>query len=323
MRKGRALACEFSGLNALARRRLDGKRGFILNYHRVLPREWVESDVVEDGMYVTPASFRLHLQILRDEFHVMPLSEMVDRILGDRDLPRGACSITFDDGWRDNHEFALPELVRAGLPATVFVVTQRVGTEGAFWPDDVCRTLSLLSAEDGAELARSLGAPPGRADAEGLLAHLKDLSEEDRPLRLEQLAQATPTPAPSRCGRELMNWDELTELQASGFEVESHGASHAILTGLDPVAAEAELRTSLDQLRERGFGRNALFAYPSGRHDAALHEMVAQVGYRAAMVLNERLVAMTSPPMEIPRLGAHEGIGRTRLEFLCKVPGWS
>lgn len=321
LRRGRGLAYEASGLNSLARRRLDGTRGFILNYHRVLSLERVACDSVEAGMYVTPASFKLHLEILRDYFHVMPLSEMVDRILEGRSLPRGACSITFDDGWRDNHEEAFPELRRAGLPATVFVVTEKVGTEGAFWPDEVCRRLAPLSAPDRSELARSLGAPPGRADADGLIAHLKELSEAERRMPLERLRAATLAPADS--DRELMSWEELAELRDEGFEVESHGATHAILTGLDPAAADVELRTSLDRLRERGFGHNALFAYPSGRHDARLHRLVAEAGYRAALVLDGRLASIASPPMAIPRLGVHEGIGRSRWEFLCKIPGWA
>jgi hypothetical protein len=70
-------------------------------------------------------------------------------------------------------------------------------------------------------------------------------------------------------------------------------------------------------------GLNTLFAYPCGRHDARLHRLVAEVGYRAALVLDERLASLTSPPMAILRLGVHEGIGRTRREFLCKIPGWS
>jgi peptidoglycan/xylan/chitin deacetylase (PgdA/CDA1 family) len=321
LRRGRGLAYELSGLNALARRRLDGTRGFILNYHRVIPLERVVSDAVEDGMYVTPASFKLQLKILQDYFHIMSLSEMVNRIIEGRSLPRGACAITFDDGWKDTHEYAFPELRRAGLPATVFVVTERVGTDGAFWPDDVCRRLAALSERDRSELALSLGAPPDHANSDGLLAYLKDLAESDRRVSLEQLKAATPAPTNSRS--ELMNWDELAELRDWGFDIESHSASHAILVGLDPASAEIELRTSLSRLRERGFGRNALFAYPSGRHDARLHKLVAEVGYRAALILEDRLASLTSPPMAIPRLGVHEGIGRTRPEFLCKVPGWS
>lgn len=321
LRRGRGLACELSGMNALARRRLDGTRGFILTYHRVIPPERVVRDAVEDGMYVTPASFELQLKILQDYFHVMPLPEMVDRIIDGRRLPRGACSITFDDGWRDNHEYAFPALSRVGLPATVFVVTERVGTDGAFWPDDVCRRLAVLSGQDRATLARSLGAKPDSANADGLLAHLKALDEADRRALLERLRAATP--APARSVRELMNWEELAELRDDGFEIESHGASHAILTGLERTSAEVELRTSISRLRERGFGRNALFAYPSGRHDARLHGLVAEAGFRAALVLEGGLASITSPRMAIPRLGVHEGIGRTRLEFLCKVPSWS
>ena len=38
-------------------------------------------------------------------------------------LPPRALSITFDDGYRDNHDIALPILLQLGLPATFFVAT--------------------------------------------------------------------------------------------------------------------------------------------------------------------------------------------------------
>ncbi len=76
-------------------------------------------------------------------------------------MRRGAtwhtCAITFDDGWRDNWKHAVPELERRGLPATVFVVSERVRIAGAFWPDELLRRLDPLPATKRRDLAQRLG----------------------------------------------------------------------------------------------------------------------------------------------------------------------
>jgi peptidoglycan/xylan/chitin deacetylase (PgdA/CDA1 family) len=47
--------------------------------------------------------------------------------------------ITFDDGYLDNIENALPILHEAGLPATFYIATGYVGSDREFWWDDLER----------------------------------------------------------------------------------------------------------------------------------------------------------------------------------------
>jgi peptidoglycan/xylan/chitin deacetylase (PgdA/CDA1 family) len=288
-------------------------------YHRVLPAEEVSRRAVEPGMYVTPGSFARQLSWLEARFRVLPLHELVARFEQRRALPRSACAITFDDGWRDNYTHALPELARRGLPATVFVVTERVGTEGSFWPDEVCLRMAPLSELDRRRLAAELGAVSSGDAVEGLLGHMKDLSELERGVALDELRAATEEPPD--LGRELLHWDELDRLSRAGIDVESHGATHAILTGLPDEQVERELRSARETLLERGHGRHALLAYPSGAHDDRVSRIARGVGYRAGFTVERGLAHEAVDRMALPRLSVHEDISHTRAEFLLRVPG--
>jgi peptidoglycan/xylan/chitin deacetylase (PgdA/CDA1 family) len=315
----RAQAFESTGANRRRRDRLDGSCAAVLMYHRVLPRETIARDQVEPGMAVTPETFSRHLGWLKDGFSVLPLEEIVARQERGAPLPARACAITFDDGWRDNLEHALPALERHALPATIFVVTERVGSQGAFWPDEICRRMAPLRLERQRELARRLGAEGIGDPVASLLDHLKRVPEAARSDLLDTLRSQTDAPADG--GRELLDWADLTRLASAGVGIESHGATHAILTGLPDQAVERELRSAREQLLERGHGRHGLLAYASGAHDARVRAIAGKVGYLGAFTTEPGLLTGRSERLALPRIGLHDDISRSRAEFHYRFPG--
>ena len=288
-------------------------------YHRVLPASEATRRFVEPGMTVTPETFAKHLSWLEASYRVLPLGEISDRLLAGRPLPPGACAISFDDGWLDNAEYAWPELSRRGLPATIFLVVGRVGTRGAFWTDEVCRRLAALAPSEQREAAAALGAARGADPTEAVLAALKALDEEERESalgRLRTLGGADP-----REERELLDWDDVARMDGSGIDFESHALSHAILTGLPPEEAARELRAAREGLQERGCGRHALLAYPSGAHDAAVVQSAREAGYRAALTTERGLAGPADDPLGLPRLALHDDVSNSRSLFHARVPG--
>jgi peptidoglycan/xylan/chitin deacetylase (PgdA/CDA1 family) len=319
LRRLRAEAHETLGANRRARARLDGSRAAVLCYHRVLPRAEAERLGVEPGMFVTPATFRAQLRWLRERFMPLGLGEIVERIARGAALPEGACALTFDDGWRDNYEHAWPALREAGVPATIFLVAGRVGTRGAFWPDAVWRRLRAVSREERRAAARALLGDGFVGEPEhAVLDHLKRLPEPERERAIERLGAASIRDAE----RELLDWDEVAEMARGGVDLESHGLTHAILPGLPRERIEAELRGSLTALRERGYAREALFAYPTGAFGPSVAEAARAAGFRAAFTTQRGLVSAREPLLELPRLLLHEDVSATAAEFFMRVPGF-
>jgi peptidoglycan/xylan/chitin deacetylase (PgdA/CDA1 family) len=320
LRYARACAFSFSGASRRARERLDGTRAAVLMYHRVMPAADAARLAVEPGMYVTPETFARQLEWLAAaSFRVLPLHEIAAKLAARQPLPRGACAITFDDGWRDNHDHALPALEKSAMPATIFVVTDRVGTGGAFWPDEVCRRMACLSPAAQRALLERLGVAPGNDAVEALLDHLKRSSEPALEETLERLRADTHDPAAGV--RELLDWSELDRLARGGVDIEAHGATHAILTRIAPDAAERELCSARERLRERGHGRRGLLAYPSGGHDEAVRRLASAAGYTAAFTTDLGFAHAAGAPFALPRLGVHDDVSRTRVEFLHTVLG--
>lgn len=95
---------------------------------------------------VQPEVFQEMMAWLAEHHAVRPLAEIASGEEG--------VAITFDDGYRDNLTEAAPVLETLGLPAAVFVVSQRVG--GRLEHDQDDPYAALLSWEEIAEL-RSMG----------------------------------------------------------------------------------------------------------------------------------------------------------------------
>jgi peptidoglycan/xylan/chitin deacetylase (PgdA/CDA1 family) len=85
------------------------------------------------GNCVTARTFETHLRWLaRRGYRSMTVSELVRSAQHDRGQSGLRVAITFDDGYEDNLIHALPLLERFGFTATVFVITDVIGSHNHF-----------------------------------------------------------------------------------------------------------------------------------------------------------------------------------------------
>ncbi len=102
----------------------------VLVYHRIcnMPRE-----TSLEYWNVPPAQFDLQMHYLREHgYNVFTVGEAYRMIHAGQPLPPKAVSITFDDGYHNNYEFAYPILHKYGLRATMFLVYEYIGSCRAF-----------------------------------------------------------------------------------------------------------------------------------------------------------------------------------------------
>lgn len=100
----------------------------ILNYHRV---GTPPPEVRYRGMYVSPQMLTWQIALLK--LRGLRFVTVADGVKAG--CPKDACAITFDDGYCDNFEQGFPVLKKAGIPATIYVVTGDVGKRGVTWQE--------------------------------------------------------------------------------------------------------------------------------------------------------------------------------------------
>ncbi len=99
----------------------------VLLYHRV-------SDNARDNVTVGIEQFDRQMALLRRHYQVLSIQDLVDT----KDFVSSSkpmVCVTFDDGYLDNYENAVPILLKHGIPASFFVSTGIVSTDGIFQHD--------------------------------------------------------------------------------------------------------------------------------------------------------------------------------------------
>ena len=85
----------------------------------------------KDRMTISPEVFAKQMRYLHDnKYNVISLEKAVSYIRDRKRPPAKTVAITFDDGYENNYKYVYPVLKRYNIPATIFIITDFVGTEG-------------------------------------------------------------------------------------------------------------------------------------------------------------------------------------------------
>lgn len=307
----------------------------ILTYHRVIEKWDRALDYSQPGMVVTSDTFERQLHFLKQNFDIVPLSSLVNSLstLNSQlsNLNRPLCVITFDDGWRDNYEIAFPILRQHGLPATIFLTTDFIGANRAFWHTELLylvmhgdlsrfRLLEYVLQAYPSPVrhrwrqVRGSAQTPSAHELDPLVEAVKATCGEDEIhnlIRDVRYALAASGPLLSQ-DRFFLDWDQVREMASARIEFGSHGCSHRILTRLRAEEAQGELVRSKAEIEGRIGQEVRDFAFPEESANRELINLADKAGYRVVCVKGLTYGDERSGTLLVQRIGMHEGISRGR-----------
>ena len=296
----------------------------ILTYHRVIEKWDSALEYSQPGMVVTGRTFERQIAILKKHFEIVSLGTLLE---DEHFAGRPRCVITFDDGWRDNYDRAFPILRRHSVPATIFLSTDFIGTDRAFWHTELMYLLTRARWSSGLDQERAFRGYPGPVrdhlqrlasldgtaaahDIDPLIEAVKALCDEDAiEALLHLLTNAAGIRRPLIDGRKFfLDWDQVRTLASAGIEIGSHGCSHQILTRLPEAQAHDELTRSKTEI-ERRIGREVKhFAFPNDEGSDALVAAAAKAGYETACLGGHDVDRRQFGIRFLQRVGMHEGV---------------
>ena len=253
----------------------------ILMYHGL-----TKNSGLQDWTQVAVGDFERQMQYLKQCFNPVSLHDMVAMLESGKVEPHTAV-VTFDDGYKSNHDLACPILKKLNIPATIFVTSRFVMSQGSpsryLWPDlisailnsiegpvidlgdlslgqyDLSSARNIYNAKNAiCEILKSIDSSSNEKTIGALYERYGEMINDSR---FDDFRPMSPDDVGRLAGDELIT-------------IGAHSRNHPILSRLAPDKLEDEIVGSKHDLEEMTGTAIMEFAYPNGRRCDINREVV-------------------------------------------------
>lgn len=279
-------------------------RGAILMFHRVVAKLGTSGFEPNRELEVTPEVLGEIIHGLRaNGFEIVSLDDVPHRLEDKKSKPF-AC-LTFDDGYRDNLELALPVCANLQAPFTVYLTTGFMEASSTIWWLDLealVRAQSAITMTLGdQERAFATATPKEKSKAYAELSHhFERANAAEREACVQQMARRYNVDGIANTRSLMMSWEEARQLAGHPLvTIGAHSITHPTLASLTPAQSRYEIAESRAIIEERLNRKIDHFAYPYGGPSNAGDREFAickELGFATAVTTRFGLIGDSNPP---------------------------
>lgn len=281
--------------------------GLIFTLHRVRPAEHLDAQLGDFAPFnpnglleVTPDFLDATLDALKASgMDIVSLDEALEAIKNPA-IKKGRFAVfTFDDGYRDNWEYALPVLEAHNAPAVVYVPSEYPQGRGELWwvaVEQMIRQADSLVRPD----RREDGAHPTRTAQEKLAFYLdfywalRAMGEDEQRATVRAMAADQDYDILAICRDLIMDTQQVrTLVNHELITIGGHTMTHRALAKLPADEARAEMVGGADWLEETLGRRPQHFSFPYGDPGSAGprdYAMAQELGFKSAVTTRKGML---------------------------------
>jgi len=234
------------------------------------------------------------LPYLKRNYQILTIDEVIQGLKSGMGFKRPSVSITFDDGYLDNYTLAYPILKKHGVPATVYLTTDVIGTSQRIWTDQI-EFMLLETRKDQFSLPRLFGDKELRIKTKKekeqvineiteALKKRPDAERKEMIVEIKKILNENRNYKNNLESRTMLNWDEVQGMAKDGITIGSHSHTHPILSRMPVQEAKVEIFNS-KKIIEENLGIQAKhFAFPNGREEdfsEELRDYCREIGFES------------------------------------------
>lgn len=277
---------------------------------------------------VSEGHFKEQLNILGNYYDVYPLSSL-EEILLQRDQKKKKIFITFDDGYLDNYEVAVPELKLRDFSATFFIPTQILNGAEYFWweivdhlfwgneklPEQIeltCDKNHFTTTFSSSALARDFqiesswsanNMPPPTERCRiylDICNWIKQRSNGEQQLITHQLMALCKNEYIESCRK--MSAYQIKKLSEEDFEIGAHTVHHSALGFQTNKVQQNEITAGKMHLEKLICKPVTSIAYPHGHFNSDTINITKSAGYALGCTTEAGFIHADSDKFALPRM---------------------
>lgn len=250
----------------------------VLLYHRV-----TNLSADPQLLAVSPDNFYEQIRLIKNRYHLLSIDEFDHIITYNKNFPRNCFIVTFDDGYADNLQEALPVLESLNAQALFFIATATIGTRQEFWWDELERIFLVEQTSFPEKVVLQIDTKKYqlmvRNQQEKTEAYrqlhpiIKPLYPDVRQYALNQLISQAGLPDQGRSSHRVLTWEELSLFaNSNAVRIGCHTHNHVQLSALSLEDQTNEILLSKKLLESHLNIPITHFSYPFGtRTDFDIH----------------------------------------------------
>ncbi|MFT4524553.1 MAG: peptidoglycan/xylan/chitin deacetylase (PgdA/CDA1 family) [Bacteroidia bacterium] len=240
---------------------------------------------------IMPNSFDLLLRYVKQHYHVITFSDLFDK--GNLKSNKPLLILSFDDGYYDFYENALPLLTKHGLVANHNVVNACCENGHVIWTERLNGVFQFAMQQ---KVILEVELPSQKINLSQFdgnwmqfyLATFRALLEEKSEARLQVIACLESTLGYRHQVR-MMNWEEVKECSRNGVEIGSHTMNHDVISTLnDKSALKHELSDSKLDLEKKLNLPIQVLALPNGQIGDSAYDVIRESDYKFVLHVDDR-----------------------------------
>ncbi len=273
--------------------------GAILMFHRVRPGP-SDGFAPNAGLEITPRFLDQLLTHLRaQEFDILSIDAALDALRASSRPARPFVVLTFDDGYRDLIEHALPVLDRHRAPFTAYITAGFADHSARLWWIEMEEALRRLPCVDVAVGGRSIVRDCTNAEEKSeafseIYWAIRDCGEAQLLDVVAALSAQAGVDTLALTRAACLGWADIAALSRHELAtIGAHSLTHPRLAKLNAASARREMAESRDRIAQEIGAAARHFCYPVGDPTSAglrEFEYAAELGFASAVTTRPGMI---------------------------------
>ena len=256
----------------------------IVNFHRVLATRPRPDDYRNAANQPTIAQFESLMAFFADNYNLIDLEEYFIKGASILSAEQVNVGITFDDGYKDILDNAVPICAKYKIPITIFCTTHSLDSI-PLWFQRIYTGIDNWKAAylEVPWLGQKIDMENRWIAMETIANSLKEYSYQDAESKISTLFPNQSSSAKE----EMMDWEDLRRLsEFSNVRIGAHSRVHWNLTRFNDDELNRELTEPLARIREFLKIDNVMIAYPNGKYNEKVLRQTEKAGYLGGFIMN-------------------------------------